>query len=110
MIRVRVEVSDRAGSSFRAEVRAESMEQAVRLALESYPDFHARVLFPIEPETFFVGGNKDARAAIRAEAGRAERRGMRRHTSLQLEDGTDESDGLGSGQGHPALAAYGVGF
>ncbi len=39
---------------FRAELRAESIEEAVRLAALSYPGGEVRVLFPIDPDTFFV--------------------------------------------------------
>ena len=44
---------DGGGGRFRARVWADSIEQAVRLAGSRYPGCEARVLFPIEPETFF---------------------------------------------------------
>jgi mannose-1-phosphate guanylyltransferase len=56
VIRVRVEVSGGSGDGFSVEVWAESIEEAVRQVLASYPGCEARVLFPIDPEAFFVGG------------------------------------------------------
>ncbi|MCA1719056.1 MAG: hypothetical protein LC781_20260 [Actinobacteria bacterium] len=51
MIRVWVEVSGEA-DRFRVEVRADSIERAVRLAGSRYPGREARVFFPIDPEAF----------------------------------------------------------
>ena len=74
MIRVRVEVSDRAGNHSGLEVEAESIEWALRQASVSYPGWEARVVFPIDPEGFFVRG---VPGMIRAEvARRAEERGV----------------------------------
>jgi hypothetical protein len=54
MIQVSVKLGD--GSiDFRVSVRAESIEQAVSLASERYPGSKVRVLFPIDPESFFIG-------------------------------------------------------
>ncbi len=53
MIRVSVEVSAR-GPCFRAAVWAESVERAVEVARIHFPDGEVRVLFPINPETFFA--------------------------------------------------------
>jgi hypothetical protein len=39
---------------FKAEVRAESIEDAVCSAATIYPDGEVRVLFPIDPKVFFV--------------------------------------------------------
>lgn len=55
MIRVSVELCSGA-MRFRTPVWAESIERAVRLAEMRYPDFEARILFPIEPEAFFARG------------------------------------------------------
>jgi hypothetical protein len=53
MIRVVIEVSD--GSALhKIAVRAESIRQALHLASERFPLGYAKVIFPIEPETFFV--------------------------------------------------------
>jgi hypothetical protein len=52
VIRVWIQIGGEA-VSLRVEVRAQSLEQAVRLAGAQYPDREAKVLFPIDPETFF---------------------------------------------------------
>lgn len=66
VIRVPLEVKGR-GSRFTAEVRAESIEQAIRLAIVRHPGCEARVLFPIDPEAFFrrdgACGRNDAAGA-----------------------------------------------
>lgn len=53
MIRVSVEVRGR-GPCFKAAVWAESVERAVEVARTHYPGGEVRVLFPINPETFFA--------------------------------------------------------
>ncbi len=53
MIRISVEVNSDA-ASFRAVVCAESIEGAVGIARARYPGSEVGVLFPIDPETFFV--------------------------------------------------------
>ena len=53
MIRVMVEVI-RSSEHFTEQVRADSIERAVRLAGARYPDGKIRILFPIEPEVFFA--------------------------------------------------------
>ncbi len=53
MIRVSVAVSSGA-DRFKAEVRAEGIEDAVRLAAGIYPDGEAGVLFPIDSGAFFA--------------------------------------------------------
>ena len=72
MIRVGMEVSGGSGDPFRVEIRAQSIEQAVRQVLASHPGCEARVLFPIDPEAFFVGG--EGRVATIS-------RGVRRHAN-----------------------------
>ena len=54
MIRVWIEIRGIA-AGFRLEVRAQSIEQAVRLAGVRYPGREVRVLFPIDPQNFFCG-------------------------------------------------------
>jgi mannose-1-phosphate guanylyltransferase len=83
VIRVQVEVSGPAGDHSNLEVQAESIERAVHQALARYPGCEARVVFPIDPEAFFVG----AAATIRAETQRAERRRVRRNTNSRYDDG-----------------------
>lgn len=56
MISVSVEMNS-GSARFRTEVRAESIERAVRLAYARYPGCKARVLFPIDPTTFFAAGD-----------------------------------------------------
>jgi hypothetical protein len=61
-----IEVSIEVGSSaIRTEmaVRAESILQALSIARNRYPGDAVRVVFPIEPETFFVEDHT-ARARI----------------------------------------------
>jgi hypothetical protein len=64
VIRVRVEVSDRAGTRSSLEVEAKSIEQGLEQVSASYPGWEVRVVFPIDPEDFFVGGA--ATATMRA--------------------------------------------
>lgn len=52
MISVSVEVSTGSGH-FRAEIRAESIKEAVRVANASHPGCGVRLLFPIDPEVYF---------------------------------------------------------
>lgn len=53
MIQVSVELGDDS-TDFRVSVRAESIERAVSLASEQYPGSQIKVLFPIDPESFFI--------------------------------------------------------
>lgn len=55
MIKVSVEVFS-GSTSFRAAAWAESIEQALSLTKKCYPGGEAKVVFPIEPEEFFVRG------------------------------------------------------
>jgi mannose-1-phosphate guanylyltransferase len=79
VIRVRVELSDGAGNRSGLEVEAESIERALRQASVSSPGWEARVVFPIDPEGFFVDG-APAAAAIEAQQAR------RRTTSSRYDD------------------------
>jgi hypothetical protein len=53
---------------FRAHVRAESIERALRLIAGRYPGGETKVVFPIEPETFFVDGTAPAPKVVRLVA------------------------------------------
>lgn len=64
MIEVSVEVSNGSECS-RVRVRAESIEHAVDLAKRRYAGREVRVVFPIEPEAFFVGGSPLATSRVR---------------------------------------------
>lgn len=54
MIKVSVEVNNGGVARFGLSVRAESIGRAVSIAESLYPGSKTRVVFPIEPETFFV--------------------------------------------------------
>jgi hypothetical protein len=53
VIRVSMEVREGAALS-RATVRAESILEAVSITRERYPGHDVRVVFPIDPEDFFI--------------------------------------------------------
>jgi hypothetical protein len=55
MIRVSVEVREGTALS-RATVQAESIREAVSITRGRYPGRDVRVLFPIDPEDFFIEG------------------------------------------------------
>lgn len=55
MIRVSVEVSSRVGSDFRVMVCAQTIGRALSMANHHYPDSEIRIVFPIDPDTFFAG-------------------------------------------------------
>lgn len=53
MIRISVHVSS-GTASFRAAIRAESIERALEMVARQNPGKECEVAFPIDPETFFV--------------------------------------------------------
>jgi hypothetical protein len=53
MIRISMEVREGAALS-RATVQAESIREAVSITRGRYPGRDVRVIFPIDPETFFI--------------------------------------------------------
>ena len=55
MIRVCLEVREGTALS-RATVQAESIREAVSITQGRYPARHVRVMFPIDPEAFFIEG------------------------------------------------------
>jgi len=61
MIRVFVDVLEEA-APFRVEVRAESICQAVGAIEELHPGRRVQVVFPIDPEEFFVEDPQEAEA------------------------------------------------
>ena len=67
MIRVSVEVCSGA-ARIRAAVWANSIERALSLVRAHYPGGEVKVIFPIEPEAFFVDGVMPASEAVRLEA------------------------------------------
>jgi len=63
MVKVSVEV--RSGAArFRVGVQAQSIRQALGVVGARYPHSEVRVIFPIEPEGFFVEGRAAARAGL----------------------------------------------
>jgi hypothetical protein len=67
MIRVSVEVCSGV-ARFQAAVWAKSIERALSLVRTRYPGGEARVIFPIEPETFFVDGVVPTSEVVSIEA------------------------------------------
>ena len=61
MIRVCVDVHEEA-APLRVEVRAESISQAVGSIEESHPGRTVQVVFPIDPEEFFVEDLQEVKA------------------------------------------------
>ena len=62
MICVSVEISDGA-LTHRVQVTAPSIERALEITGEEMPGRRVRLLFPIDPEAFFVPGDHDQREA-----------------------------------------------
>ena len=62
MIRVTVEIREGA-LSYRVRVTAPSIERALEITGEEMPGRRVRLLFPIDPEAFFVPGDHDQREA-----------------------------------------------
>ena len=54
MVKVSVEVHD-GTARFTVAVRAQSVQQALSIVESRHPASAARVKFPIDPESFFVG-------------------------------------------------------
>lgn len=61
MIKVSVEVRE-AAAPFRTAVRAESITRAISTIERRHPDRKVRVVFPIDPEEFFVEGPQETGA------------------------------------------------
>ena len=57
MIKVSLEVRE-GTACFRVGVRADSIARAVSIVRSDHPDRDVRVVFPIDPEDFFVGGQR----------------------------------------------------
>jgi hypothetical protein len=64
MIRVCIEVDRDTASQTTLFVRAESILRALKLAGEDYPGRALNVVFPLDPDTFFV---RDASEGVEAE-------------------------------------------
>jgi hypothetical protein len=62
---VKISVEVRSGTTrFRVGVQAESIRTALSVVGASYPTSEVRVIFPIEPEGFFVEGPTAARTGL----------------------------------------------
>ena len=59
MIQVSVEVRE-GGAPFRVAVQAESIGMAVGIVEERHPSSDLRVVFPIDPEEYFLEGSQSA--------------------------------------------------
>lgn len=66
MIRVSVEVGGRV-PHFRLTLRAQSIERAVSMVRARYPDCEVKVMFPIDPDTFFAEEVADIVETMRIE-------------------------------------------
>ena len=62
MICVSVEIHEGA-LTHRARVTAPSIERALRIAGDGKPGCRVRLVFPLDPEAFFVPGDHDRREA-----------------------------------------------
>ena len=71
MLRVTIEVGaeevNAEANRFRVGVQAQSIQQAVGIAETHYPGAAVRVVFPLDPETFFVKDDVGAAESISIE-------------------------------------------
>ena len=88
MIRVSMEVREGTALS-RATVQAESIREAVSITRERYPGRDVRVMFPIDPEDFFIEG------PAKSKQSRAEGNSGTRLSAGQLSTDKEELDGRG---------------
>jgi hypothetical protein len=65
MIRISVQVSD-GSARFRVAIQAESIERALDIVARQNPGRECEVMFPIDPETFFVDEAVDTVAPLAA--------------------------------------------
>ena len=70
MIRVFMEVREGAALS-RMAVQAESIREAVSITRRRYPGRDVRVMFPIDPETFFIDDPADGNGWARLSGQRS---------------------------------------
>ena len=70
MIGVCMEVREGAALS-RATVQAESIREAVNITRRRYPGRDVRVIFPLDPETFFIDDPADANGWARLSGERS---------------------------------------
>ena len=89
MIRVSVEVREGTALS-RATVQAESIREAVNITRGRHPGRDVRVMFPIDPEDFFIGG------PAKSTQSRAEGNSGMRPSAGRRSIDKEELDGRGS--------------
>ena len=65
MIRISVRVSD-GTARFGVSIQAESIERALEIVASQNPGRRCEVVFPIDPETFFVEGAVDTAVPLAA--------------------------------------------
>ena len=98
LIRVFLEVR-RGDTRFTGGVRAESIEQAIGLAIARHPGCEVRVLFPIDPEAFFAAKTRPAAETMQLEmfeeAGRIGKRTAGSDTNESLDGAAAGSDPAG---------------
>ena len=70
MIRVSMEVREETALS-RATVQAESISEAVNITRRRYPGRDVRVMFPIDPEDYFIEGPAEENGWARLSVGRS---------------------------------------
>jgi hypothetical protein len=70
MIRVSMDVGEGTALS-RATVQAESIREAVNITRRHYPGRDVRVIFPIDPETFFIDDPADGNGWARLSGQRS---------------------------------------
>jgi hypothetical protein len=70
MIRVSMEVREGTALS-RATVQAKSIREAVSITRERYPGRDVQVIFPIDPEDFFIEGPAEENGWARLSVGRS---------------------------------------
>jgi hypothetical protein len=70
MIRVSMEVHEESALS-RATVQAESIREAVNITRRRYPGRDVRVIFPIDPATFFINDPADGNGWARLSGERS---------------------------------------
>ncbi len=88
MIQISVEVRE-GGAPFRVAVQAESIGTAVGIVEERHPGSDLRVVFPIDPEEYFLeGSERPGRDPMTAES-------SGRFTSLRRDADARERNALG---------------
>jgi len=64
MIKISIEVKSGTAARFKVAVQAESIERALEIAKRYNPGNECEVVFPIDPEAFFVGDDVGRGGAV----------------------------------------------